>query len=314
MNNIFEWELDLIVLLQNTLPWLRTIMQFFTTIGEPFVYILVMLILIWCVDYRFGVKYATLILCSSFINSFSKILIRAPRPYFIDDRIHVSHLEDGYGMPSGHAQNSTVALITLSNYKNMTRFRIAFIAVIILIGLSRVYLGYHSPIQVLAGWIMGVCVIGIVYKFENPQGSSRLERIKTMSIKIKTLIILLLWLVSMTYLIACVNDVQMKIDYASKISIYMGTLIGIQWGSKRLSTRINAIQLDHRMGKLLARCLVGFPLVFALIYCVKMAEKHITDMWVSGTLQFILMIGVGLWVSYGAIIVFDKLSILKSED
>ncbi len=93
-----------------------------------------------------------------------------------------------------------------------------------------------------------------------------------------------------------------------------GTLIGIQWGSKRLSIRINAMQLDRRMGKLIARCMVGFPLVLALIYCVKKTEKHITDMWVSGTLQFILMIGVGLWVSYGAIIVFDRLSILKSED
>ena len=59
-----------------------------------------------------------------------------------------------HSFPSGHAATSFACATVLSYY--VPRYRVAFFALAVLIGLSRVYNGLHYPTDVLAGAVLGV--------------------------------------------------------------------------------------------------------------------------------------------------------------
>jgi undecaprenyl-diphosphatase len=61
-----------------------------------------------------------------------------------------------HSFPSGHAATSFACATVLSYY--VPRYRVAFFALAVLIGLSRVYNGLHYPTDVLAGAVLGVLI------------------------------------------------------------------------------------------------------------------------------------------------------------
>lgn len=79
------------------------------------------------------------------------------RPYVIDPSI-VSYEEEGsFALPSGHALMSVVILgwVALRHPKSHMLLW-GTVALVLLIGASRVYLGVHYPTQVVAGWLFGI--------------------------------------------------------------------------------------------------------------------------------------------------------------
>ncbi len=158
MINILEWEILMILWLQHLDVKVTPVMQFFTWLGYPQAYMIIVAVIYWSLDRKLGIRMALFLPLLSSINSILKFAIHAPRPYWVSTEIIAIHASNGFGMPSGHAQASTVWLLA-SSYLRKKWFWIVAILSAFLIGLSRAYLGVHFPTQVITGWTIGIIVL-----------------------------------------------------------------------------------------------------------------------------------------------------------
>ncbi len=152
-------------------PWLHPVMVAASLIGEPIVLIVVAvgIAFLGYVKRQPRVVLAEALALLAFTgNSVLKYLLHRTRP----DTLFVQHMKiKSFSFPSGHAFGSVVVYGLLA-YLAFTRLPqpwnliIAAILVflIILIGISRVYLEAHFPSDVLAGWLLGgLCLFLIIY-------------------------------------------------------------------------------------------------------------------------------------------------------
>lgn len=122
-----------------------------------FVYSLPLVIIVWIV-YRHERKmfaFSLLFLSSFFtwfVSEFIKIATNITRPVVSNPII----TESGLSFPSHHSA-ITMAL-AIAVYSLDRRFGMFLIIISILIGISRVVLGVHFPVDVLVGWILGAII------------------------------------------------------------------------------------------------------------------------------------------------------------
>lgn len=91
-----------------------------------------------------------------------KVLVDRPRPDGMLEQLHARAIESSAGFPSTHATIITVTLLTLFPYLPK-KWRWVIVPVgIALVSLSRLYLGVHSPYDVLAGVALGVIIVAII--------------------------------------------------------------------------------------------------------------------------------------------------------
>jgi undecaprenyl-diphosphatase len=84
-----------------------------------------------------------------------KPIFHAPRPFQRDAQVRVvGPRPDDYSFPSGHAAASVAAAVALS--RAWPAGTIAWFALSAFIAYTRIYLGVHYPIDVVAGAIVGM--------------------------------------------------------------------------------------------------------------------------------------------------------------
>lgn len=158
-------DIWLTLTLQGAGDWLTPIMSVFTWLGYPQAYMLIIAITYWSIDRKLGLRLAIFLPVTASINSILKQAMHSPRPFWLDPDIRAIRVSNGFGMPSGHAQASTLWLYAASCLKRRWIWLVAII-VAFLVGLSRVYLGVHFSSQVLAGWLIGIVVLVLYAQFE----------------------------------------------------------------------------------------------------------------------------------------------------
>jgi membrane-associated phospholipid phosphatase len=158
-------DIWLILTMQEIGDLFTPIMSFFTWLGYPQAYMIIIAIIYWSLDRKLGMRLAIFLPLTASLNSILKQALHSPRPYWLDPEIRAIRVSNGFGMPSGHAQGSTVWLYAAACLKRRWLW-FAAIAVAFLVGLSRVYLGVHFPSQVLSGWLIGLFVLILFIKYE----------------------------------------------------------------------------------------------------------------------------------------------------
>jgi len=160
--------IQIITWLQSLGTGLMSPMEGLSFLGNEQFFLLVAPAIYWCFDTRLGLTAGLFLMVNANINSYLKIILHTPRPFWISTAIQHLGFEQSFGMPSGHAQNTAVVWGTLAAYFRKPWTWIASIGLIILIGISRIYLGVHFPHDILAGWIFGAITLWALIRLSEP--------------------------------------------------------------------------------------------------------------------------------------------------
>lgn len=144
-----------IVLLLQAAGWLEAPLRFFTFLGTPDFFILFLPLVYWCIDAGLGIRIGLILLFSNGLNEIVKLALHGPRPYWISPEVKALSAESSFGPPSGHAEIGVGVWGTIAAAVRRPWAWILFLIVVLLIGLSRVYLAVHFPADVILGWLLG---------------------------------------------------------------------------------------------------------------------------------------------------------------
>jgi len=138
-------------------PALTAAMRLITMLGSEYFLVPLAAILVWRWEKR-GERQAAYLLVGCSLSAEAmvqllKALIHRPRPELFFGLVPT----ETYSFPSGHAFVPAVYFGMLAGIlATGSWWRAAVVAMAALLGFSRVYLGYHYPSDVVAGWALAV--------------------------------------------------------------------------------------------------------------------------------------------------------------
>ena len=146
-------------------PWLTQSAKFLARMGSPpvivsFALVAALVGAVWPKVRGAAWTLPVAVIGSGIIIQGVKLIVHRPRPAFFTPLLH----EGGYSFPSGHSLIAIVvygllgyfALHLVHNRAGRLAVRVVTVLIVVLIGVSRVYVGVHFPTDVLAGWTAGV--------------------------------------------------------------------------------------------------------------------------------------------------------------
>lgn len=144
-------------------PVLDNIFLLVTALGEELVFTTVILGTLWCINKKMGFWMFFSWGTGTSTNQLIKAMCHVPRPWVQDPGFSAVEraLEGatGYSFPSGHTQSAFGLFGSLALFIKSKGMTIIAIILIALTGFSRMYLGVHTPADVLVAVIIGFAVL-----------------------------------------------------------------------------------------------------------------------------------------------------------
>jgi len=142
----------------------RAIFRVITYLGEPIVFLIIIVILYLAYNKKFAKNLLLSLLFSSYCNEWVKSIFQDNRPsHNIEPTEEYGVIEASYGFPSGHSQNGCVFWGYLGNeFKNKYRYKqipiipIILSVIIFLIAISRIIIGVHDLQDIIGGLLIGI--------------------------------------------------------------------------------------------------------------------------------------------------------------
>ena len=153
----------LYVLEKLRMPILNEFMLLITQFGEETAFLVAAIIVFWCVDKYKGYYILSVGFLGTLANQFMKLFFRVPRPWVLDPNFTIleqaREAASGYSFPSGHSQSAVGTFGALAYTTKKTWLRICAIVIAVLVPLSRMYIGVHTPADVLVASAMAIGLI-----------------------------------------------------------------------------------------------------------------------------------------------------------
>jgi membrane-associated phospholipid phosphatase len=159
VESIWDAGVEVVVAAQGLGQGVRALFQALSFLGSELFFLLLVPLVYWTIDARAGMRIGLILLISTGVNAFLKLAFAGPRPYWYSDRVLAYAAESSFGLPSGHSQISASVWGMLAVTARRWWFWVFAIALVVLIGISRMYLGVHFPSDVLAGWAIGAALL-----------------------------------------------------------------------------------------------------------------------------------------------------------
>lgn len=210
-------------------PVLDAFFSTVTHLGEETFFILFGLVFFWCINKKEGYYLLSIGFIGTVVNQFLKLWFRVPRPWVKDKSFTIVESAraeaTGYSFPSGHTQSSVGVFGGLARFNKINWFRIICIVFCILVPISRMYLGVHTPADVLVSLAIALVLIFGLY----PLIEKCFENLTVMRILLVGMIMLSAGLLAFVTFYKFPNDVDItNLESGTKNAYKMlGCTVGI---------------------------------------------------------------------------------------
>lgn len=235
-------ELDLIRAVQSFHnPFLDAFFEAITILGEEIFIVPLLLIIFWTVNKKFGEVLAFTIFTSYLLNNSLKDFFSFERPIG-EEGIRTLRPETATGksFPSGHSQSAAATAGGFSLYLKSRWVTMVSMTLMVLVGLSRVYLGVHYPKDGITGILLGLLVALICSKLF----------LKVDPLKMY-LVVLILFLPALFF--------AQSTDFIKSLASYLGFFLGILLEKKKVN-----FSTDGPLVKKVLRVALGIILVLLI--------------------------------------------------
>ncbi len=320
MDALFQLGLDATHWLQTTLPQLEPFFQFISTLGLEEFYLAMLPLIYWSVHKEAGRALAYVFLLGNVLNTMFKHALRQPRPFWLDPTLE-RFTDFGYGVPSGHSQHTVTIYLFFALWVRRWWMWLLALALIILMPISRVYLGSHFIHDVIAGLLLGLLVLAGYYLWKRRYASEFSKRI--MGQRLLAAILLPVGLAALYLLIRLIiGEPNMDVEWAAFIPVAeLESLEGMVTAVASLLGAGIGLVLEHSRVRFLvagpiwqraARYLVGIVVAGAI--WAGLGQLFPDDpLWLALPLRLLRYTLLTLWVTYYAPWVFVKLGLAQAK-
>ncbi len=269
-------------------PFWDRLMQLVTYFGQEIIIIAVICTFYWCVDKRFAYLLGYTYFTAGLMVQTLKITFRIPRPWILDTDFHAVKSAvagaTGYSFPSGHTQGAACLFFPLALRTKTIWLKFLYVFALVSIGFSRMYLGCHTPKDVLASLAVSVVIAALLWHFQ----SFLLDDDRFL--KAATLIMILISLLTAVYALYLNLNGTIAAKYAADCLKASGAGLGFAIGGYlersylKFEPRKGSLQtqLLKLSAGLLFTALIkeGFSLIFGSSILAKTLEYFILVLWV----------------------------------
>ncbi|NLN47094.1 MAG: phosphatase PAP2 family protein [Clostridiaceae bacterium] len=167
---------------------LDTWMGILTWLGSEQVAVPVVCVILWCVDKTLGYRLGTALFFSQGLNQTLKVVCAVPRPWVrwpgvVQPVASAVPAATGYSFPSGHTSTAAALYPTLAMRGGPAtsgkRVRVATAALaglaLLVVGITRVYLGVHTPTDVWSSALITLAVVVVANVLFDRIGQGRVS-------------------------------------------------------------------------------------------------------------------------------------------
>lgn len=144
-------------------PVLNEFMLLVTRFGEETIFLVAAMTMLWCVDKRRSYYLLAVGFLGLIGNQVLKLTFRIPRPWVLDPNFTIleqaREAATGYSFPSGHTQTAVGTFGSIAYTAKNWIVKYLCVAICILVPISRMYLGVHTPMDVTVATAMAVLLV-----------------------------------------------------------------------------------------------------------------------------------------------------------
>ncbi|MBQ3041494.1 MAG: phosphatase PAP2 family protein [Clostridia bacterium] len=147
-------------------PFFDKVFLLLTELGGEMAFIAIAVITFWCFSKKDGYLLLSIGFFGTIVNQFLKISFRILRPWDINPNFYAvpEAIPDagGFSFPSGHTQNAVGTFGTIFTITKKRWLKAISVAICLIVPFSRMYLGVHTPLDVMFSFFFAILVIALV--------------------------------------------------------------------------------------------------------------------------------------------------------